>query len=630
MIDLRTVNTYKNNGDMLGLANYLSRYHFRDRFNQERVNATIKTLRTNGRMEQGILERANDDNQKQAIKFLSVWDNGGSTLPGLNNKAGGNNYSIGMSNAIKNLVSRDAVTLSYKFGGKTNKRTFLGIDWLAKDKEYENDAFNQFLIDNNFSEKYLANNGVKFSKDASGNKIMNIDKTSPLFLQVYKAMSKLKDDETGDYRYKVAGIDGKGNLIRKTDRNAPTEAIGNKYKVHGDIRITSPIFDESDRGDEYYYTPGKGVSTIYGNYDAPLSFVDEANRQKDILFGFKNKDGKEKEFTRGGVVIHNLGARDAELQARYERGEISEGFYNTQRKIIKDIYDSALTNSALTQYDMFVSNGEDGDQTLYKINETKSKANYQDLIRSYVGTDKISYAAYNDGNLFGTLITLSSKTPDAPTKEPNGKDTPSIQIFVPGLFKDQAEESFNRDTKTRAAREVNNMETYQYGVNIPNIGKVSSVRNSNGDSVFTLTHDDGKVETIDKNDAINYMNYLLIQEDGIDQANQLFYNEDGNIRKEILDSKGNINPKFQAQLKQMVDNYSLAAMSEVFPKSFASYEKFKNIVDENEGDMAKALDTFKDDFFTLDDIDFLNNQRFKLASKILDSIGYTANNYNIM
>ena len=43
-----------------------------------------------------------------------------------------------------------------------------------------------------------------------------------------------------------------------------------------------------------------------------------------------------------------------------------------------------------------------------------------------------------------------------------------------------------------------------------------------------------KVETIDKSDAINYMNYLLIQEDGIDQANQLFYNEDGNIRKEIL------------------------------------------------------------------------------------------------
>lgn len=629
MIDLRAVNNYKNNGDMLGLANYLSRYHFRDRFNQERVASTIKNLRTNGRMEQGILERA-DDNQKQAMKFLSVWNNGGSTLPGLDNKAGVNKYSNGMSNAIRNLVSRDATTLSYKFGDKTNKRTFLGIDWLAKDKEYENDAFNQFLIDNNFSEKYLVNNGVKFSKDSSGNKIMNIDKSSPLFLQVYKAMSKLKDDETGDYRFKVAGIDGKGNLINKFKRNASVEAIGNKYKSHGDTRITSPIFDESDRGDEYYYTPGKGVSTIYGNYDAPLSFVDEANRQKDILFGFKDKDGKEKEFTRGGVVIHNLGARDAELQARYERGEISKEFFDTQRKLIREIYDSALTNSALTQYDMFVSNGEDGDQTLYKINETKSKANYQDLIRSYVGTDKISYAAYNDGNLFGTLITLSSKAPNTPTKEPNGEDTPSIQIFVPGLFKDQAEESFNRDSKTRAAREVNNMETYQYGVNIPNIGKIGSVRNSNGDSVFTLTHDDGKVETIDKSDAINYMNYLLIQEDGIDQANQLFYNEDGNIRKEILDSNGNINSKFQAQLKQMVENYSLAAMSEVFPKSFASYEKFKNIVDKNEGDMAKALDIFKDDFFTLDDIDFLNNQRFKLASKILDSIGYTANNYNIM
>lgn len=629
MIDLRTVNTYKNNGDMLGLADYLSRYHFRDKFNQERVTATIKNLRTNGRMEQGVLERA-DDNQKQAMKFLSVWDNGGSTLPGLNNKAGSNKYSDGMSKAIRNLVSTDATALSYKFGGKTNKRTFLGIDWLAKDKEYENDAFNQFLIDNNFTEKYLASNGVKFSKDASGNKIMNIDKSSPLFLQVYKAMSNLKDDETGNYRFKVAGIDGKGNLIDRDKRNAPVEAVGNESKISGDVRIPTTIFDESNRPDNYYYTPSVGINSKYGNYDAPLSFVNEANKQKEMLFGFKDKDGKEKQFTRGGVVIHNLGARDAELQARFKRGEISNEFFNTQRKLIKEVYDSALTNSALTQYDMFVSNGEDGDQTLYKVNETKGKSNYQDLIRSYVGTDKISYAAYNDGNLFGTLITISSKNPDTPTKEPDGKNTPSLQIFVPGLFKDQAEESFNRDSKTRAAREVNNMETYQYGVNIPNVGKIGSARNSNGDSVFTLTHDDGKVETIDKNDAINYMNYLLIQEDGIDQANQLFYNEDGNLRKEILDSKGNINPKFQAQLKQMVDNYTLAAMSEVFPKSFASYEKFKSIVDNNGGDMNKSLEEIKDDFLTLDDIDFLNNQRFKLASKILDSIGYNSNNYNIM
>lgn len=629
MIDLRTVNDYKNNGDMLGLADYLSRYHFRDRFNQERVNATIKNLRTNGRMQQGILEKA-DDNQRQAMMFLSVWDSGGSTLPGLNNKAGSNKYSNGMADAIKNLVSTDATTISYKFGGKTNKRTFLGIDWLAKDKKYENDAFTQFLIDNNFSEKYLANNGVKFSKDASGNKIMNIDKSSPLFLQVYKAMSNLKDNETGNYRFQVAGIDGKGNLINRDKRNAPINAVGNGPKLHGDVKIPSAIFDDSDRPNDYYYTPSANINSKYGNYDAPLSFVNEANKQKDILFGFKDADGKEKQFTRGGVVIHNLGARDAELQARYERGEISKEFFDTQRKLIKEVYDSALTNSALTQYDMFVSNGEDGDQTLYKINDTKNKSNYQDLIRSYVGTDKISYASYNDGNLFGTLITLSSKNPDKPTKEPDGKDTPSIQIFVPGLFKDQAEESFNRDSKTRAAREVNNMETYQYGVNIPNVGKVSSARNSNGYSVFTLTYDDGRVETIDKNDAINYMNYLLIQEDGIDQANQLFYNEDGNIRKEILDSKGNINPKFQAQLKQMVDNYSLAAMSEVFPKSFASYEKFKSLIDENNGDMNKAAELIKDDFLVLDDIDFLNNQRFRLASKILDSIGYNSNSYNIM
>ena len=72
MIDLRTVNDYKNNGDMLGLANYLSRYHFRDRFNQERVNATIKNLEYDFDFEKEEYEKETNEKAMKKAERLAA------------------------------------------------------------------------------------------------------------------------------------------------------------------------------------------------------------------------------------------------------------------------------------------------------------------------------------------------------------------------------------------------------------------------------------------------------------------------------------------------------------------------------------------------------------------------------
>ena len=209
-------NNFIANGDYAGAANYLSRGHFKDPNKQRIVNETIKQLRSEGRKLQGMMERADVD-QKAAFSFINSINNN-SNLPGLNNgkDADGNYveasniYSKYYSDAKRNLAStnnHEAESVSVKFGGKTDKRYgFLGIDFLAKDKEYKTDAFTEMLHRAGISKQSLISSGAKITvKD--GQYYLNISKRNNLFNRVYNALLKTKSDD---------------GLYRLTETKAPT------------------------------------------------------------------------------------------------------------------------------------------------------------------------------------------------------------------------------------------------------------------------------------------------------------------------------------------------------------------------------------------------------------------------
>lgn len=84
------------------------------------------------------------------------------------------------------------------------------------------------------------------------------------------------------------------------------------------------------------------------------------------------------------------------------------------------------------------------------------------------------------GDKFGTQIVITPKNPTKDDKtesntvtDDNGEGPEvarSISIFIPDWNGQDAEQSLRRNTKTRAALEANNMETYDYDIDIPQEG----------------------------------------------------------------------------------------------------------------------------------------------------------------
>lgn len=655
-------------GDYAGAANYLSRGHFKDPNKQRIVNETIKQLRSEGRKLQGMMERADDD-QKAAFSFINSVNNNGN-LPGINNgkDADGNyiratnNYSKDYSDAKRNLGSTDAheaESVSIKFGGKKEKRYgFLGIDFLAKDKEYKTDAFTDMLHRAGITKNSLVNSGAKVVvKD--GQYYMNISKRNALFNRVYNALLNIKSDD-GLYRFQVAGIDAKGKLISTKDRSDE----GFKGKTYNNLitpnkrRYLQGYTDErneknkftlsdlnpfnwknptvsSDYGndDEYYYNPATSQE-LSNNFEDMATVVKAARNKINELGGGEKGGEKRGTSTVSSMTLNFNSARAKDISDYLNAGRINSSQASALINENNNAILNGIMNSDLTQYEVYATDYEDdsGNTTRSKIDDTKKRAEIQDRIRAEIRDGKFNVdtqvALAIQGDQTGYVITLPAKH----DKDGEVKGT-TESIFIPDFLNGEAEKVFNRNTKTRAIKELASMEMYNYGVDIPQDGKLNVYNNPDtGAAVYQMEYPDGSTVQINKNEALRNINKMLIIEDGIDNANSLFYDEDGNIRKGIKQN-GKINANFHNDLVKKVDAYVTSAMSELYPEAWQSFKPFANYAINNDFEsedyktkLAKAMESFIDS----SNINLINNQRAIYSSYILNNIGMNDSDmYNI-
>ena len=209
----------------------------------------------------------------------------------------------------------------------------------------------------------------------------------------------------------------------------------------------------------------------------------------------------------------------------------------------------------------------------------------------------------------------------------------SRQIFIPDFMNGEAEKLFSQNSQTRAMKELASMEMYNYGVDIPQDGKLNVYNNPDtGTAVYQMEYSDGSTVQIGKDEALRNINKMLIIEDGIDNANSLFYDEDGNIRKGIKQN-GKINANFHNDLVKKVDAYVTSAMSELYPEAWQSFKPFASYAvngdfesEDYKTKLAKAMESFIDS----SNINLINNQRAIYSSYILDNIGMNDSDmYNI-
>lgn len=632
MLSKKIYNQFISDGDYVGAANYLSRAHFSDPVKQSLVNQAIKKLRTDGRRIQGMMSRA-DKNQRKAFSFLNAVNSNG-ILPGLNNgtdadgnrRASDNVFSKDYAEAKRRLGSqgsKEAESLSIKFGGQTEKRRLLGLDWLAKDYEYKTDAFEDMLRRSRLSKNALVKSGAKV-KIKDGQYILDISKRNPLFNKVYNALLSTKGYDN-NYRFQVAGVDAKGKLIGISDNDK--DWINRRSRI--DITDT----------DGYYINP-----TGNNNFEMPNNIIAVANKAirpvKD-----NNIDGS-KLSTVSSMILPFNSARRKQISDALNGGRLNTELANALVKENNEAILNGLMNADFTQYEMYVTDEENPDDhttVRHSVDSSNEKANIQDLVRAAIsdGTisaDKLDYyvSLGMQGNQTGYVITIPSKM-DKNTETGNRVEDikqNSRQIFIPDFMNGEAEKVFSQNSQTRAIKELASMEMYNYPVDIPQDGRLNVYNDpSTGKAVYQMEYNSGRVQPLTRDDALRKVNKMLIVEDGIDLANKQFYDEDGNLRKGLRNKDGSLNAQFQQDLSRQVDTYVTSAMSELYPQAWQSFAPIANNVingdfssEDYKTKLAKAMDSFVD----TDNINLINNQRAIYSNYILSNIGmYDNDAYNI-
>ena len=629
MLSKKIYNQFISDGDYVGAANYLSRAHFSDPVKQSLVNQAIKKLRTDGRRIQGMMSRA-DENQRKAFSFLNAVNSNG-ILPGLNNgtdadgnrRGSDNTFSKNYAEAKRRLGSqgsKEAESLSIKFGGQTEKRRLLGLDWLAKDYEYKTDAFEDMLRRSRLSKDALIKSGAKV-KIKDGQYILDISKRNHLFNKVYNALLSTKGYDN-NYRFQVAGIDAKGKLIGVSDLD----------KNWINRRSRTDITDT----DGYYINP-----TGNNNFEMPNNIVAVANK---AIRPVKDNDiNGSKLSTVSSMILPFNSARRKQISDALNTGRLNTELANALVKENGNAILNGLMNADFTQYEMYVTDEENPDDhttVRHSVDTSNEKANIQDLLRAAIASGKFDpetqVSLGMQGNQTGYVITI-------PTKMDNDTETGnrvedikqnSRQIFIPDFMNGEAEKLFSQNSQTRAMKELASMEMYNYPVDIPQDGRLNVYNDpSTGKAVYQMEYDSGRIQPLTRDDALRKVNKMLIVEDGIDLANKQFYDEDGNLRKGLRNKDGSLNAQFQQDLNRQIDTYVTSAMSELYPQAWQSFAPIANNVingdfssEDYKTKLAKAMDSFVD----TDNINLINNQRAIYSNYILSNIGmYDNDAYNI-
>ena len=568
-------------------ANYANKYHFNDPKKQRQHLNAIANIRRQGRILSSCYSKLTDDNQKNAVEFIdNVFIDGGI------NKLKHNIWTDTYQNAIDALGSKFdgnkkqiAKSLDVVFYPKTRK--LFGIDWLAKDNDNNIDAFYE---KSGLNEQALKSAGVKVElKD--GKTTLHFDKSNKLASKIIANLYNRNltgafgsgDDRSswlGDLRNivpnDIIGYDIKGNKIEGVETSSSSTWLNTSLANHPLARLIPEIINvpldvlsdlkgatmqflgqprESEDG--FFERSKRGYHKGYMR-TAPNEYltraqavIQEAQEIKDNYFQANKTNLKQYSSTAAGNIDDNL----AMLQDALNNGEIDKQTFNREYRINCGYIDDMLRNIGSGQYEMYSNkfNENPKDETLREITDNRRS----ELVNAITSTDKskMHLVSMISNGKIGTLVELDAPGLTSKQQEKlegeaddqlsNGK---RIQIFIPGLFQEQAQEKINRNTSTQAIQEANSMQDFDYDYKTQD-GK-------------TLTYDglggyiyDG--EQIDKDNAIKIINKDLIIQDAVNNLQFKYLNKD-NV---LIDKKNYENEARDLAIRACNDIYPGIALS---------------------------------------------------------------------
>ena len=572
-MDMKHYNDLISKNDYLGAATYAKGFTSNDPIKRKNLEKGVGMLETEGRKYQAIINKATPD-QQQAISFLYGLQNNSLDLRKGKDGQYINRYVREFKNTINELGGTNSEYIAIKLSPKNVNRSFVGLDFLAKDVQRRESGYDRFKHVSNLDDDMLRKMGVNVRNDNDGATTLYFrkDMSDSDKFKILSSVRKVTfdDDEGKGLGYIIGGANkiGDGVIVEHSRR--------------GDTPYTSPIIKNFDP--DFFNTGNNKVNNFISN-------VESINKE----FSFDNK--------RTDVQI---------LDAPYitERQAIAEAQGDEEgAKAEVDGVLRQLTTMNLQDYETYYRDNDDKEAALLKLDNVEKQNDLTAMLRNMSTEEKSQLRIKKaiSGDKIGWHIYIPN------TKHWFGIDTENAELFiVDPRIGDSLEDSWANSTQVKAIKEAATMSQYGYSREIPyknsNDGKatITPVEGTNQYTINFNGHDQG---TIDRTEAQKYLNAQFIMDDTVSQLRNNMYNPDGSKRNYV-------------NLKQDASIVAMQAMKEIEPEAYQrvapSIAKIGNIYNDD-GTVNKSVYD-KLDEQTKYDFDYFNNAYEYLVQSIINKL----------
>ena len=554
-INQQILQQYYDSRNYAAAAEYLKTATAKDYRSQQQLNAHIRQLERDAAIQKSIYNGL-DDNQKEAYAFMQGL-NGVGTIPrnrtitinGVKTKEV-NRYGTNYLNYINSLKSNDGTTL----------------DRIAIDINSEDDLsrLTSTLGLQNINSNDM---GISYQPLVNGKHRIILSRDNK---NLYKVLSAVENISSR------SGWDILNNIVEKTVLGTGMGAAGGAVVggvgagpgavVGAGVGLGTAIGEEivnsligSDRFNIYGVAPSGNVySTDEFNYDNLEAAMEEVSKANDIYSDINLVKESQQTFTTKTVVTQFLGAGHAEAFKALQQGKIDPTTYDKIAQNWEDAYDRLISGADFTKHEVYAWSADSGKG----VNLTKvDNADVPDLkgeVLLAMKEGRVSKAlCIKDGEI-GTLLTIDPQK-DKDGNWSKGKGDIQKQIFIQGLFEGTAEQAFEADTKSKAARQNADMKRWNYE---QKLSTGVTVGYSEGSPYMKAPDAKGNmyISSISEEDMVRNLNENAILENSVLEvlAN---IDENGELPYQTINGR-----RVRPTIESMLNAYSIAATNELYPK----------------------------------------------------------------
>ena len=554
-IDQQVLQSYYDSRNYAAAAEYLRTATAKDYSSQQKLNAHIKQLERDAAIQNSLYANLNS-NQKEAYEFMQGL-NGNGSIP--------RNQTINV-NGVQTRQTNSYGTnyLTYMNSLRSNDGT--ALDRIAININSDDDLS---LLTSTLGFDNINSNdmGISYQSLGDGKHRVILSRDNKNLYKVLNAVNNISSRSGWDIATNIAGktaiMGGVGAAA-----GAPFAAVGAVpgAVVGGIVGFVGGVSEEiynavsnSNRFDIYGIAPsGKIYSTDEFNYSNLEAAMNEVNAANEIYDTINENKEKEQTFTTKTVVTQFLGAGHADAFKALQQGRIDQTTYDKIVKNWEDAYDRLISGADFTKHEVYAWSADSGTG----VNLTKvDNANVPDLkgeVLLAMKEGRVSKSlCVKDGEI-GTLLTITPQT-DKNGEWSTGKGDIQKQIFIQGLFEGTAEQAFEADTKSKAARQNADMKRWNYE---QKLSSGVTVGYSNGIPYTKAPDSNGNtaISTISEDDMIRNLNESAILESSVLEvlAN---LDENGELPYQTINGK-----RIRPSVESMLTAYSVAATNEMYPK----------------------------------------------------------------